>query len=133
MFLVLVGLNSRQASSYTDHIGRFSRPLTKIQCYYSVTNAFQSVFRVKHIVRRVIEARKIGTSCFLCQSLLVFTILNDMCISFCCVLYFSEILYLMKRHALMQVRAYRKNGVVSKVSASKCTRFTRHEYNSYIL
>ena len=29
--------------------------LTKAQYYYSVTNGFQSVFQVKHIVRRVIE------------------------------------------------------------------------------
>ena len=29
--------------------------LTKVQYYYSVTNGFQSVFQVKHIVRRVIE------------------------------------------------------------------------------
>ena len=43
---------------------RFSWHLTKVQCYYSVTNAFQSVFWVKYIARHVIEARKSGTPCF---------------------------------------------------------------------
>ena len=37
---------------------------TKVQCYCSVTNVFQSFFQVKHIVRRVVEARKSGTPCF---------------------------------------------------------------------
>ena len=36
----------------------------KVQCYYSVMNAFKSVFWVKYIVRHVIEARKSGTLCF---------------------------------------------------------------------
>ena len=37
---------------------------TKVQCYCSVTNAFQSFFRVKHIVRRVVEVQENGTPCF---------------------------------------------------------------------
>ena len=40
------------------------RCFTKVQCYCSVTNVFQLFFRVKHIVRRVVEARKSGTPCF---------------------------------------------------------------------
>ena len=36
----------------------------KVQCYYSVTNAFQSVFWVKYIVRRVIEVHKSWMPCF---------------------------------------------------------------------
>ena len=40
------------------------RRFTKVQCYCSVTNLFQSFFRVKHIVRRVVEAQKSGTPCF---------------------------------------------------------------------
>ena len=44
----------------------FLQRLMKVQCYYSVTNAFQSVFQVKYIVRRVMEARKSGMPCFLC-------------------------------------------------------------------
>ena len=36
----------------------------KVQCYCSVTNAFQSFFWVKHIVRRVVEAQKSGMLCF---------------------------------------------------------------------
>ena len=39
---------------------------------------FSYFFQVKHIVRCVVEARKSGTPCFLCQSLLLSTVvLND--------------------------------------------------------
>ena len=54
------------------------RRFTKVQCYCSVTNAFQSFFWVKHIVRHVMEARKSGMPCFSCLSLLLSTtVLND--------------------------------------------------------
>ena len=39
---------------------------------------FSRFFRVKYIVRRVVEVQKSGTPCFLCQSLLLSTtVLND--------------------------------------------------------
>ena len=77
ILLVLVGLTvGRQAVRRNK--GRFEkfwnplliallgilRRFTKVQCYCSVTKAFQSFFRVKHIVRRVVEARKSGMPCF---------------------------------------------------------------------
>ena len=40
------------------------RRFTKVQCYCSVTKAFQLFFQVKHIVRHVVEAQKSGTPCF---------------------------------------------------------------------
>ena len=43
-----------------DRIIRISWHLTKVQCYYSVTKAFQLVFWVKYIVGHVMEACKSG-------------------------------------------------------------------------
>ena len=43
----------------------------KVQCYCSVINVFSRFFRVKHIVRRVVESQKSGMSCFSCRSLLL--------------------------------------------------------------
>ena len=61
------------------------RRFMKVQCYCSVTNAFQLFFRVKYIVRRVVEVRKSGIPCFSCRSLLLSTtvlVLNDSLINF---------------------------------------------------
>ena len=41
----------------------FSRHLTKVQCYYRPMH-FSRLFQVKYIVKRIVEVRKSGTSCF---------------------------------------------------------------------
>ena len=78
ILLVLVGLAAAWQAGVKRNKGRFQkfwnplliallgilRRFTKVQCYCSVTNVFQSFFWVKHIVRRVVEARKSGTPCF---------------------------------------------------------------------
>ena len=80
ILLVLVGLTAAwqagwQSDKIREDLKKFWNPLliallgilrhfTKIQCYCSVTNVFQSFFRIKHIVRRVVEAQKSGTPCF---------------------------------------------------------------------
>ena len=64
----------------TDFIIRIFTVLTKVQCYYSVTNALIWFFRVKYIVRHVIKVCKSEVSFFVSINssiLLSTTVLND--------------------------------------------------------
>ena len=74
MLLVLVGLTAgRQLVDLkifkfsTGHIVRIftNEGIVLLQCYYSVTNAFQLFFWVKYVVGCVMEARESRTPCFL--------------------------------------------------------------------
>ena len=62
---ILVDLKMLKNTLQIASLG-FSRRSTKVQCYYGATNAFQLIFWVKYIVRRVTEVCKSWMPCFSC-------------------------------------------------------------------
>ena len=73
-----VSLTAGQQKILKFSMNRISRIFVAFNVVIVLLMHLSWFFRVKYIVRRIIEARKSGTPCFLCLSLLLSTtILND--------------------------------------------------------